>query len=96
MFFVTVLNLEGKTELTNSRTMGYFVDFSDAETSVLTNDLDIHECCYQYAVIEDIPPKRLYPLRVSEVWFQWDEEADAYKPCTKPEQLKHIVNFGIG
>lgn len=84
----------------NSRCVGYYENFKEADKVVRDNFGDIYEWLYNYAVIEKVE-SGLYPGCI-ERWFYkvYIENEDyknvIYKPIEEPECVKHIVNFAIG
>lgn len=99
LYFVTVIgtrNWDGKEEYDRSRCWGYYYNLDDAITAIVENHTDIHECWYDYAVIESVPWGVL-PIGTEELkWFKWNAEADRYELISKPEFSNQIVNWAIG
>lgn len=93
MFFVTVVEtVDG--QYSSSRCWGYYHELEDAKKAVLENHTDIHECCYDWAVIEEVPYGVL-PIGTKEiVWYHWED--DAYREVEKPKFSERIVNWSIG
>jgi len=76
----------------NSRCVGYYTNFADADEDVKNNNLDIHEYTYTYAVIEKME-EGLYPLAKERWFYEWD---GGYKPMEEPKELIFYTNFCIG
>ena len=80
----------------DSRCVGFYHYFSDADDAVLSNMYDIHEGDYDYVVIEEIRGEGLYPGIDSSRWYQWDYDHDQYQPIERPVEAKYLTNFCLG
>lgn len=58
-------------ESSESRTIGYYNDFSSAEKVVLNNSFDIHEYYYDYVVIEEIQEGVYRSFCKNSSWYKW-------------------------
>lgn len=82
MYFITCFE---KYEMTNlgwpdigsNRTFGYYPHKEWAVEDLHMNNTDLHECLYDYAVVEKIP-MGLYPLAEERIFFKWDEEKQGF------------------
>ena len=66
-----------------------------ATTALHENRVDMHEGCYEYAVIEKIG----YGISANveeRQWFKWDKEKSGYFEVEEPECVRHLTNFAIG
>lgn len=100
MYFITVLeNVEANdmymAEFGDFRTWGYYSEYDRAATAVRANVTDLHEDCYEYAVIEKIGCD-LCPIVEERQWFKWDKDKHMYFEIEEPESVKRITNFAIG
>jgi len=83
-----------------SRTFGWYPSLKKAREAVVTNDGDIHEYSFKYAVIEKVANGVhggwLYNYK--ENWYEWEgaHENGKYIPIEKPEPLKNVIAWGIG
>lgn len=78
----------------DKRTFGYFNDLILALIAVEENKGNLHECLYNYLVIEGIR-EGIHAKTEEEYWYQWQK--DHWKKLKeKPEFLKGIVNFALG
>ena len=79
----------------NPHSRCWFSKLKDAKLTIEINDLDLHECYYDYAVIEKV---REYTLALvdKEWWYKWNNRKKKYMPIDKPKKLKYVCNFGIG
>ena len=78
----------------NSRCVGFFHEYENAEKIILENIYDIYEDYYLYAVIEKIEAG-IYSQCKESTWFIW--ENDSYKKLDKkPERFNNVINFSIG
>lgn len=62
---------------------GIFAAEQEAIDVVENNKTDIHENCYQYALIEEYD-FGLYPHPLSCKLYKWDENEKKYRPTTHP------------
>lgn len=84
----------------NSRCVGYYDNFEEADRVVRNNFGDICELLYNYVVIEKVK-SGLYPACIERQFYKIyiennDYDNIKYKPIDEPECVKHIVNFAIG
>lgn len=101
LYFVTVvetlLDDEGEEQYRGSRCWGYYRELNDAITAIIENHTDIHECSYDYAVIEAVP-EGVLPLDMEEVkWFNWNLALDKYEEMdSRPKALCNIRHWSVG
>lgn len=89
MFFVTTIcNADEDT-----RCVGYFKTFEEAENIILNNVGDINETIYDYAVIENIP-EGLYQYDQNASWYKWNN--GRYEKTNKLDVYNHLVGWAIG
>lgn len=101
IFLVTTMYRGENDE--HQRTVGYFLDKSFAEETVLNNYGDIYEHGhYNLAVIEEVP-EGLYQYDIEPDWysveFGRDEDSQARYTVRKidtPDFAKNLVGFSIG
>jgi hypothetical protein len=84
-----------RPELNSSRCWGWWPALEGAKRALERNDGDMHECSYDFAVIERVKPYIDIAQR-EEWWFAWDVEKEGYVECKKPEWSKNIMNWGVG
>jgi len=80
------------------RCIGYFPSYEEAVASVKANQGEMHECRYNYAVIEEIP-SGVWQRTIEENWFYWNGEHRSWFGCTKPSQYKtscNVTGFSMG
>lgn len=101
MTFVTTMT--GEKPMSNgqtrrgSRCVGYFADADRAVEAVLENWGDIYEMGYYPICVVETLSQGLYPQTKAIRWFEWDEKIEGYREMDeRPEDLKRIVNFGLG
>lgn len=92
MYFVTTLDSKDG----DTRCVGYFRSFKEAENVVLNNVYDIWETCYDYAIIEHIP-EGLYQYDFHPVWYKYQKTTCGYVKCEQPEFIQATdVGYAIG
>ena len=96
MYFVTTIETK-KGEIHDTRCVGYFKTFEEAEYVVSHNECDIEETCYDYAVIENIP-EGLYQYDFHPVWYKFHKPSGGYiREEALPNFLKATdVGYAIG
>ena len=80
----------------DSRCWGYVAAFEEAEQAVLHNDFDIHECNYQWAVIEEHYMGSYAMTTRNMVWYHWNNEKEQYEKADEPNFAHNIFGWGIG
>lgn len=93
MYFITTVDAKDE----DTRCVGYFQTFEEAENAVKNNACDIWETCYNYAVIENIPCG-LYQYDFHPTWYKYHKLTNEYVKCEQPDFVKSIsgVGFAIG
>ena len=104
MYIYTITTFEKFDEKygypSNSRCVGYYKTFEDADKIVRKNCGDIFEWFYNYVVIEKVEVG-LYPVCMERWFYSVNYENEYYKnatfkPIDEPKSVKHIINFAIG
>lgn len=79
---------------TSDVTVGWFKEEANAREVIEENHGDIHECSFNYAVIEKCR-NGLYGVidmtEDDETWFHWED--GKYVECDKPEHLIGTIGF---
>ena len=78
-----------------SRVWGWFPTFAAAYRIVAGNITDIQECCYEYALVEEIPPG-MSPLQTRCWWWRWDTEKDRWLKSERPEDFARTLGLTLG
>ena len=95
MYFITTIETK-KGNVEDTRCVGYFKTFEEAEQAVIKNACDIWETCYDYAVIENIE-EGIYQYDTTPTWFKYNQETDEYVKSDRPDFIpNNHVGFGIG
>lgn len=82
----------------SKRCIGWFDNTKEALDAVKANKGDMHECLYNYIVIEEVP-SGVWKLVTNEVWFTWSMAREEWVPCKKPRKYRTFANvsgFGMG
>lgn len=99
MFFITVFehlpSEEKQFDLGDIRTVGYFSDYSDCEFALCMNIFDMHEGCYYYGVVEEIP-EGICPDSRKRKFFEYDENKHGFFEIEEPECIKRLCGFAMG
>ena len=101
MWFITVFekvesNCGGWPEFGCSRTWGFYEDRGTAVQALHENWIDMHETCYDYAVIEKYAEGISHYEFDSRQWFKFDQEREGYFESDEPECVKHWCGFALG
>jgi len=83
MYFITMV----RKDFSTMECVGYYQDFDWAKDTLVTNQLDINETIYDYAMIEEIR-NGLYP-EARRWWFKFEYTKGIYQNCETPEQYKN-------
>ncbi len=78
-----------------SRCVGFYEDFYKAEKSVINNDMDIMECLYEYAIIEEIN-EGLYPYSSPRRVYRFNDGNKKFELIDTPTYLRHVYGATIG
>jgi hypothetical protein len=94
IYTITTINL--KDGIWDSRCIGYYFSESVAIKEVEHNGGDMHECSYEYAVVEEVK-QGLYYINRKETWFKWNKAREKYEILEeKPEMFRRTCCYGIG
>lgn len=101
MWFITVFEKiepgdKGWPELGCQRTWGFYFEREVAVKSLYENWTDMHETCYDYAVIEQYSEGISHYEHGSRQWFKFDYERNGYFEVEEPECVKHCGSFAFG
>ena len=92
MYFITTFDSKDG----DTRCVGYFKTFKQAENAVLNNTFDIWETCYDYAIIENIP-EGLYQYDFHPTWYKFHKLTRKYRKCKQPSFIELTsIGYAIG
>lgn len=100
IYTVTVMTKDFRSQ----RTWGWFPTPDEAIEAVLTDEYDIFEYYYTYAVVEEFPAG-ISPYKEDQKtwWFQVDWEKSErtlgrleIHPCEKPSEKECVIHFAMG
>lgn len=77
----------------DTRTFGYYRGFQKALQAVKDNRGNMHECLYQYLVMERIG-EGIHALADDAQWFKWTGRR--WMPSLRPEWARGFTNWAIG
>jgi hypothetical protein len=96
-YFVVVMTKDnGKHKHPQSRTWCFLDSLDEAKRIIEENITDIHECSFNYALIEEFKSNSLPCISKNEWWYYWDTLKDKYVSCDKPEWAEGVCNWGLG
>ena len=78
-----------------SRVVGFYTDYADAQKAVKNNVCDIHETSYDFACIEKVKEGIYSPGMLME-WYKYNPDKDEYEPIETPDFDKHTCGRTIG
>jgi len=79
-----------------NRVFGYFEKEHDATMAIMENRCNMHECLYEYLVVEECSPGILSISFVKQ-WYKWNYDARKWEACDWPKEIpSNTVNFSIG
>jgi hypothetical protein len=94
MWFITSIRVLDNEIILSSRCWGYFSSKEECIKILHNNITDIHECYYNYAVIEKIN-EGLYPLPIEREFFEYNRDSSGFFEIKEPE-WDFTGNFAIG
>lgn len=99
MYFITTIEIK-KGDVKDTRCVGYFKTFEEAEQAVIKNACDIWETCYDYAVIENIK-EGLYQYDFHPTWYKYYKPTSGYIKCEQPDFVNPkggvgMIGYAIG
>lgn len=99
MYFITTIETK-KGDVKDTRCVGYFKTFEEAEQAVIKNACDIWETCYDYAVIENIK-EGLYQYDFNPTWYKYHKLTSGYVKCEQPDFVNPkggvgMIGYAIG
>src|SRR3954465_11454148 len=93
----TVTTHPGKLAFSGDRNVALCTTLERAKEIVETNELDIFEGDYIYAVIEDVYADCMYGgVDRQQWWYRWNTATTNYLPCETPEMFQNTSGFAIG
>lgn len=96
MYFITVFeNVAEWPNTGDQRAWGYYYKFADAKRAVENNLTNLHENCYNYALIERID-QGICGYAEQMQWYVWDYENQRYTEMDQPESMKRLCNLALG
>lgn len=102
MWFITSIlfkkpeNSESPARAETHRTFGYYSTPEKARHAVAENYGNMHECLYNFLVIENIGEGVHALADDNEEWYEWNEEDNNWVAIAKPPQFMGIINWAIG
>lgn len=100
MWFITSIlfrrdSIENPSWLYDSkRTFGFYVNCSDAMAAIKENRCNMHECLYNFLVLEEVA-EGIHPIAETEVWFEWSDTG-GWIISKKPAEYDCVINWAIG
>ena len=86
----------GVADTGETRCVGWYSEFAEAELAVLENRCDLYEAGgYPYAVVETVE-EGLYPSGMPRRFYRYDCDRKRYLPMDEPECVARLGSFGIG
>lgn len=96
-WFITAITpnkILGKPAIT--RTFGFYEKFIFAYDAITENRCNMHECLYEYIVLEYIE-EGIHPDVIQEYWWHWVEINNRWEDrIGKPFELTGIINWALG
>lgn len=77
----------------DKRTFGYYYGWDAALKAVQENRGNMHECLYDYLVMERIG-KGIHALATDVQWFRWG--GSSWVACRRPTALQGLTNWALG
>lgn len=74
--------------------VGFYSDKESAFDIVINNCGDLHETCYDYALIEEVE-EGIYPGSTTRWFFKFNMDTQQYEPISEPEGYEHFCDLII-
>jgi len=84
-----------KGKYRHDRTFGWFPKRDMAISFLKKNPEWIHECLYDYVVIETFP-YGVHPIAINERWYKWNKKRNIFELIKKPKEIKNTISWGLG
>jgi len=92
----TLTTIRNKAWDTDTRCVGWFPNYEDAESTIIRSGELLNEAgYYEYAVIECIKAG-IYQYDDNPAWFAYNYNLETYGKIERPEDFEHVCGFGIG
>jgi hypothetical protein len=78
-----------------TRTFGHYGTQIDAEIAIEENRCDMHECLYNFIVLEEIG-YGIHTFGDNQSWFRWSDRKRQWVGMKKPKWAKGTLNWAIG
>jgi hypothetical protein len=95
IYVITTVRKERDKDFERRHCVGFFHTKEIAIKSVKLNEMDMQECEYTHAVIEETH-HGAYGQITKEIWFEWKKSKKKFFRCAQPRWAKHTCNWGIG
>lgn len=95
-WFITTMRDQSTPQWNRKRCWGFFDNFAEAEWAVKSNDGDIYEDEYEYAVIEEHHMGTIAIGTGNLKWYKWNETTQTYDLISEPAWAAGVVHWGIG
>lgn len=93
-WFITAI--VSKNPIEKHRTFGFFNSIIGAERAIHKNSCDMHECLYDYIVLEYIE-EGIHPDVKSRDWYQYNNDCWNYiDEFSVPEYIRTFSNWSLG
>jgi hypothetical protein len=86
----------GFNDYGSTRVWGFYYDREKCVQALHENATDMHEGCYDYAVMESYHEGICGAVHGSVQWFQWDKEQQGYFEIPVPDRESHTCSYCMG
>ena len=100
MYFISCIFIKSEMDVNeidvdekDIRTFGFFNDYETCVLALHNNWVDMHECYYQYAVVEEVN-EGIHPKVESYYWFKWDKKRKGFYECEDQMHEIHKCRYG--
>jgi len=94
-YFITVFRSYDDYGPHGIRCWGFFDNFKEAHTAIRSNNTDMWETIYNFAVIEEYLPG-ISGYNFHRWFYKYNQAMDMYDRIEEPEALYHYVGFALG
>lgn len=95
IYVITTIRKNRNQLFERTHCVGWHYFEKNAIESVEYNNMDLQECEYTHAVIEETY-EGIYCHTTKEIWFKWEKSKEKFVRCPQPKWAEHTCNWGIG
>jgi len=92
IYTITTIHSASENHPFSSGCIAWYSQRDDALNDIESNAGDMHECYFDYLVLEEVSEFQLPDAKIV-AWFHWE---DGWVECERPKELEGVCNWSIG